>query len=466
MKVAHSQFLRRFNHFISDKQLFSPADKILLAVSGGVDSTVMAYLFHKAGLNFAIAHCNFQLRGPESDADEAFVKDMAHNLGAPFHSIKFETAKYAVAHQLSIQMAARELRYEWFDQIIKTQGYAYLATAHHKDDQAETIILNLVKGSVLTGLHGILPKNGKIIRPLLWAEKSEIEEYAAHNKIHHREDQSNAENKYQRNIIRNQVIPLLQKINADLTETIYKAAGRRNQLEDWLHMQSEAAKVNLFKKKYDGYEITLKDLTENEIPAELFFTWVSGYGFNDDQVASLFADLDATESRSFFSTVKTETGKPSSYKMTKTRDRIIIAETTMPNDAKVAVNRNDTQVQVGQATFRIEILHPDAITAIKDPAITFLDLDKLDFPLLIRRWKTGDIFHPFGLKGSKKLSDFLTDLKLDALEKENQLVICSGHRICAVPGRRTDDRFKVSGRTRRVLMVVLQPSFVIHGRNF
>lgn len=459
MQSFHTKFLSRFKQCILEKDLFRQSNKILLAVSGGVDSVVMAHLFHKAGFKFAIAHCNFQLRGTESDGDEAFVKEMASNLEAPFFTIKFDTATYAETHKLSVQMAARELRYTWFDKILNKQGYDYLATAHHKDDLAETVLLNLVKGSVLTGLHGILPKNNKIIRPLLCFEKAEIEAYASHDKIRYREDKSNAESKYQRNMIRNEIIPLLHKINPDLADTIYKNSDRRHQLETWLNGQSEKIRLTLCKTNGEGIEIPVKGLLENDIPAEVFFAWVSGYGFNDVQVEELFADLTSTESRVFYSSLKTMDGLVENYKMTKTRDRVLISKAEAPDLTEIRVYKENTEVFFGPSEFRIETIHPGKIENLKDPSIAHFDLDKLEFPLIIRRWKNGDIFKPYGLKGRKKLSDFLTDLKLDALEKENQLVICSGDKICAVVGRRMDERFKVSARTSRVLKVELQRAY-------
>ncbi len=444
-----NDFYNRFKQFILKENLFGEEDKIILAVSGGVDSVIMAHLFHRAGYKFAIAHCNFQLRDKESEADEAFVKELAKRLEAPFFVQKFDTKIYAVEYGLSIQMAARELRYTWFEELLKTQKYNYLATAHHKDDIAETILLNLIKGSVLNGLHGILPKSNLIIRPVLFASKEDILDYAAYKKYDHREDKSNAENKYQRNLIRNAVIPLLKQINPDISETMYQASKRRFEVENWVNTYSQAVKLEIVAITETGIEVSIADIKNKNTPPQIFFEWIEKFGFNYIQVEELFENLDATEPKLFLA---------ESYRMLKDRKSIIIEKVTTESFDNIVIEKDQLSVNYGGYQFLINTIHKSDIEGFSDPLIAYLDIRKIEFPLLLRRWEHGDSFKPFGLRGRKNISDYLTDIKLSYSEKENQLVLFSGNDICWVVGHRIDDRFKVSATTNHVLKITVSDS--------
>ena len=441
-----NNFYNRFKKFIIKEALCGPEDKILLAVSGGVDSVVMAHLFHRAGYKYAIAHCNFQLREKDSEADEAFVKELAKRLDAPFFVKKFDTGLYAVANGLSIQMAARELRYAWFDELLKEQHYNYLATAHHKDDVIETVILNLTKGSVLKGLHGILSKTNQIIRPLLFASKDEILEYATYKEHDHREDKSNADSKYQRNLIRNEVIPLLKQINPDIAETISFAARRRFQLEEWIKTFSEGVKKEIVIATKKGIKISIPDLISKNIPPEILFEWIENFGFNFIQVEELYEHLNVTESKLFLA---------SEYRMQKDRKTISIEKTSNQDFENILIKKGQSSVEAGEFLFSMKMIHKSDIEDFNDPSIAYLDEEKIQFPLLVRKWEHGDSFKPFGLRGRKKISDYLTDLKLTITEKEKQLVVCSGNDICWVVGHRIDDRFKVCEKTHNVLKIIV-----------
>ena len=439
-----NNFYNKFKEFVRRKDLFESKDKVLLAVSGGVDSVVMAHMFHRAGFKFAIAHCNFQLRGEEAEADEVFVTELSKRLEAPFFVKRFDTKIYAVEFGLSIQMAARDLRYAWFEELLKSNEYKYLATAHHKDDVAETVLLNLIKGSVLKGLHGILPKNNQVIRPLLYASKEEINEYASYKKYEHREDKSNLDSKYQRNLVRNEVIPLLKQINPDLSETIYNASERRFQLEAWADIYSEKIKNEIVKTTQSGLGISIKDLNEYRIFPQVFFEWVEVFGFNYVQVEEMFGLLNETENKVFLS---------SGYRMIKDRKSVSIESINAIDTDNSLIQKGQSSAICGQFNFAIKSIHKSTIIDFRNQKVAYIDENKIKFPLLIRKWEHGDSFKPFGLRGRKKISDFLTDMKLSLKEKENQLVICSGDDICWVAGRRIDERFKVSERTDSVIEI-------------
>ena len=436
---------KQMKDFIGEHILFDPKDKVLLAVSGGIDSMAMAHLFLKAGYTFGIAHANFQLRGKDSEDDEALVKQWAEDHHIPFHTHRFDVAAEMEAKQISLQMAARELRYNWFNELTRAHSYQYIATAHHKNDSAETILLKLVKGAVLEGLHGILPKQGNIIRPLLFAEKHEIVAYASEHGIAYREDASNSSDKYQRNLVRNKVIPLLEQINPDIAETLTEAARHREQIEQSYRELCKAIWAKAVHTEGNSITLPISNIHLYKVNAAMLHVFFDAYGFQFGQMEDLMASLKETESKLYLSTT---------HRLIKEREEIVL----IPLEAEqqpVSINQIPTEVVYDGFRFEFEIIQTSDIKDFKQANIAYLDLARIKLPLTIRPWLTGDAFIPFGMRGRKLVSDLLTDMKIPYHIKAKQPVLASGDLILWVCGIRIHDHFKVEPGTEKCLKVRL-----------
>lgn len=427
--------LNNFQHFISEKELFQNNEKVLLAVSGGVDSVVLCHLFHQAKFNFGIAHCNFQLRGKESDADAIFVKNLAQELQAPFFEIAFETNKYVEENKVSVQVAARDLRYDWFKKISAENDFQYIATAHHLDDSLETILYNFTKGCGIRGLHGILPKTNNVIRPLLFSHKKEILHFAKEHKIAFREDASNATDKYARNNIRHHVIPALEKINPSLPKTVGENIHRLQETEQLFNYAITLLQKEISEQRGEQLFIHLKKLKATPAPSTLLFEVLQPFSFNNHQVSQMIASIGHQAGAIFYS---------HTHQVLLDRDFFIAKKITQTTDNHIFIHKNNTQITfpAGQLSFEIKNTLPDF--SQKEKHIAHFDLEKITFPLTLRKWKAGDYFHPIGMNGQrKKVKKFLIDLKLNRFEKESVWVLESGGEICWVIGIRMDERFKI-----------------------
>lgn len=433
--------LERFVEHIETHRLFKRDNQVILAVSGGIDSMVMLDLFIRAGFSVAVAHVNFGLRGAESEADESFVQDQCTRLSVPFHSKRVETNNYAIDHDLSIQVAARKLRYEWFDQLVVAGFGDIVATAHHLNDSIETTLLNLVRGSGPRGLVGIPLVNKHVVRPMMFASRGDIEHYAADRGIVWREDISNLTVNYQRNEVRHKVMPPLRALNPSLEDTwrrnIEKALGD-NELVDmaiseWKrhHMTSSRGSIRLNKSG-------LNELTH---PLSLLLRILEPFGFTYGNCRDILRAIHGQPGKVFMST---------SHQLVIDRDVVVLApspQTFQP----VKIDRGDSASELGP--FRLSIDERQGNSIETDPAIAILDRDKVTFPLQWRTWKEGDYFFPLGMKGKKKVSDFLVDLKLSIPEKQEVTVIESDDEIVWLPGLRIDDRYKVTAGTRTSLVL-------------
>lgn len=422
----------------------SPEKTFLLAVSGGIDSVVMAHLFQHAGLDFAFAHCNFQLRGTESDGDQAFVKSLAFRLKVPCYVSHFNTQAHADSQGISIQMAARELRYNWFNTLKEENGYDFIAVGHNSNDAVETVLLNLIRGSGIRGLCGIKPRQGAIVRPLLFASRSEIQNYADNHHIDWREDSSNAEVKYVRNRIRHVVIPELEAINQAFLPNALDTIARLSQTEQLLNLTVSNVKKSVWSEKQDKYLIEMDKLRTYPAVETLLYELLRDFGFTQPGIRAILASFDSTPGKRFYS---------QSHCVTRDRRHLIITRNTIPADDEILIDRETALIT--------HPIHLSLHAFVMDPGYVIptgsnwaaLDADQLVFPLKLRRWKAGDSFRPFGMTGSKKISDYLINNKVPLPDKQHIRVIESGSNIVWLVNHRIDDRFRVTEKTRLIMQI-------------
>lgn len=436
--------LQKFLDYNKENKLFKPDDKILLAVSGGIDSVAMANLFNRARLKFGIAHCNFGLRGEASDADEHFVKKLSKKYKVTFHSNQFDTEHFAQSEKISTQMAARHLRYEWFNKLLKEEGYALVATAHHQNDILETVLLNLVKGTGIAGLHGIKPKNGNIIRPILFADKNMIQDYVAVQHLTWREDSSNESAKYQRNIIRHEIVPKLKLINLNVVYTIKNTVERISAVEQLFnHHVGRIKEKAVLVKDEDAY-IDIAEISASVMPAIILSEIIKPYHFNYHQAKNIAKKLGEGPGKVFESPT---------HRLNIDREKIIISPKDLSFFQEAIIQEGQTLFNHRGLNLRFSILVNKAFKIPADKNIAVLDYSKLKFPLKVRKWKEGDWFYPLGMNRKKKLSDFMIDEKIPLNLKARVFVITSGDSICWVVGNRIDNRFKVTGKTRKIYKI-------------
>lgn len=428
-----------------------PSGKLVLALSGGIDSMVLADLLLKTKADFVLAHCNFHLRGEESDGDEQFVRDYAERNGLTLYVKQFDTMDYAKEHGVSIEMAARELRYAWFEELRQQLGYDYIAVAHHADDQLETFFINLFRGAGLKGLKGMQSVNGNIIRPLLGFSREEIHQYALENGIKWREDHTNAETQFLRNKIRHELLPVIDNISKEGRSAILKSIqhlASENELYRELVNEKILQIVSTDRAPRWGTNIQGGEsgflpiehpygmgLPQEHLNLQLLFEWLRDYGFNTDQVHFIFEALNGQPGTAFFSPT---------HRVTIERDGVEL--TPLCQQTETTPNLSYEQ-----------LANDESFVIDKSPNVAQLDYDKLTFPLQLRKWQAGDRFHPIGMKGSRLLSDFLKDLKLTTSQKENVSVLLTADgEIVWVVGYRVDERFKVTDNTHSILKVSIK----------
>ena len=439
--------LIRFKEFIHHQNLFSPKDKLLLAVSGGIDSVVLCELCHKAGFDFAIVHCNFQLRGEDSDRDENFVRQLAVKYNTPFYVARFDAKKEAKQRKLSTQETARELRYKWFEETRKTEGYNYVLTAHHADDNVETVLMNFFRGTGIRGIGGIEPKHDQVIRPLLFARRNELEEFLEEHELSFASDFTNLREDYSRNYFRIKVIPFLEKIYPQANENILDNIGRFREVELLYKQAIEQHKKKLLEPRGNEIHIPVLKLKKSEPIHTIVYEIVKDFGFTSQQVSEVIALLDSESGKYICS---------STHRIIKNRKWIIIAPLQAEEADHIIIEEGVRNLEFGIGHLSIASF-PDSQFPIPDsPAIANLDADEIHYPLMLRKWKQGDYFYPLGMKKKKKLARFFIDQKLSKTEKEKTWVIEMDRKILWVVGHRIDDRFKVTDKTKTVLQLAIR----------
>ncbi|OON65927.1 tRNA lysidine(34) synthetase TilS [Hymenobacter sp. CRA2] len=438
-----SDLVRRF---ILDNQLFDPAtDQVLVAVSGGLDSVVLLDVLHRMGVGVGVAHCHFGLRGEESDADEEFVRKLAKKYGVPYFAEFFDTKGFAEQEGLSTQMAARVLRYQWFEQVRRSQGLDYVATAHHQRDAAETMLLNLTHGTGLSGLHGIPVRQGRVVRPLLGAAKDDLYDYVVEKHLAWREDSSNDSTLYQRNRLRHDVLPVLRELNPNLDQTLQHTAERVRGAELLVQHLVDQTTKEVRRDEAEATYINIAVLQATPATAVLLHEMLRPFHF------SWLVVKDIVES---FRSVSGKQFESPTHRLVKDRDQLVITPKNLSGFGTYRWPEGQAELVVDKLRLTAKERDAAGYSVAKAKDVAALDLDKLKFPLTLRRWREGDWFMPIGLKGKKKISDFLIDQKVPLNLKDQVLLLTSADgKIVWVVGMRPDDRFKVTEETQRVLEV-------------
>lgn len=423
--------------YIEQNKLLNPDGKVIVALSGGADSVALLHILLSLHYECMAAHCNFHLRGEESERDEQFVRSLCGEWRVPLHVRQFDTEAYARANRLSIEMAARDLRYAWFRELAAREQAKAVAVAHHADDQAETVLMNLVRGAGLRGMCGMPVRNGLVVRPLLCCTRQGIEDYLRTKQIPFVTDSTNTQTDYKRNKFRHIVLPMLEQINPGIRQTLAEErdhfAGYRQMVQAYM----EQAAARLVHQTDGRLHIDTAGLLREPAPETVLYELLLPYGFNATQARQLHAALDGTPGKRFES--------PTHYAI-KDRAEIIIGRRADCEEAKPTIKTN------------VRNRRPTEIFPAADADVAFFDADKLRGPLSVRHWQAGDVFHPIGLKGKKKISDFFTDCKLDVQQKQEVWLVLSGTEVAWVAGHRIDERFKVGAETTRVAEVRLVPS--------
>lgn len=428
----------QIQQYIIQHQLLSGEKPVVVGISGGADSVALLHILVSLGYKCIAAHCNFNLRGDESFRDEQFTIDFTQRLQVPLCKISFETNKYAQENRLSVEMAARELRYRWFEELLNTYDADAVAVAHHRDDSVETLLINLTRGSGLTGLTGIKPKNGNVVRPLLCVSREDIYAYIENNGLEYVTDSSNSSDIYTRNFIRLKVIPLLEEINPSVKASLARTA---NHLYDasliYNHSIEEARRVII-----QNNRLSISALLSFPAPATILYEMLKPYGFSRTVCESIFTVLDKDSGKIFYS---------STHRLLKDRSDLLIDVLSGEDNRAYLINLEDDNVDLPVELKPEIVVIKEDYQIEKDRKFAYFDFDKLSFPLVLRHWQEGDWFVPFGMKGKKKISDYFSDKKFSLFDKEKTWLLCSGQDVIWIVGERTDNRYRIEKTTKRVL---------------
>ncbi|MGL5690188.1 MAG: tRNA lysidine(34) synthetase TilS [Bacteroidales bacterium] len=424
---------------------------IIIALSGGADSVALLHLFNLAGYKCIAAHCNFHLRKEESDRDEQFVKDLCASLNIRLLIKHFDTVAYASAHKVSIEMAARDQRYSWFEEIRTEYNASYIAVAHHADDQIETLFLNLLRGTGIRGMSGMKEINGFILRPILNIYRTDLEEWLSSSDYHFIHDSSNFTLDYKRNKIRHQLIPLLEEIQPNSKATILRSMSNMAESEELYKQALDQIRQEIvIEESSDKMRIDLLKLQTKHPVKTILYDLLSSYNFNRITIEQLIKSLDTAQSGQMFYS--------STHRLIKNRDTLLIhsTENKSESDAEYFIQSDDTGLQT-PVCFKVDKINYEDLSEIeKAKHIAYFDYDKLSFPLKLRKWRTGDRMKPFGMRGSRKISDIFSDMKYDIYRKENTWLLCNGDDIIWLIGEKTHDSYKVTNQTKTVYRILLE----------
>lgn len=440
------QLLKKFQKHLSSFPLFTEDSTTLLAISGGVDSMVMGELFYQAGLDFAIAHCNFHLRGTASDADELLVEEQAEIWDVPYHVRHFDTKAIVAKSGESMQVVARRLRYDWFRFLLQNFDYQQVATAHHQNDAVETVLYNFTKGCGIKGLHGILPRRDHIVRPLLFATKEDIAAFAKYQRISYREDASNATNKYARNLIRNQVVPLLEQINPNFITTGTANIQRLRETEQLYDYAIDLILQQAIIATSPRLLVDIDVIKNCPAPLSVLHELLKEKGFTATQIAQVATGLKKPKGQIFVS---------NTHRLLINRTEIIVEKiTTEENNFVLSIKEFTPIILHAKRKLKLSILEHIPTSLKTPPNEVLLDADQVKFPLTLRKWRAGDVFQPLGMQGRRqKVQDYFTNNKIDRFQREKIWLLCSDQQICWIMGWRVDERFKITSATKQVLRI-------------
>lgn len=437
---------QKVGQYISKHQLLAPQDKVIVGLSGGADSVALLHYLSQNGYDCVAAHCNFHLRGEESERDEQFVLDLCRQWNIVLEQIDFETEKIAFERKISIEMAARELRYEWFEQLrIKYQAAA-IAVAHHQDDSVETVLLNLIRGTGIRGLTGITPRNGFVVRPFLCVNRSQIERYLDKHQLAFVTDGTNAETIYLRNKIRLELLPWLEEINPSVREAIERTSHNLRSVEQIYLAEIEKQRAKVCRAEHGKTFISIDRLLAFSEPSALLFELLQPFGFNRYVCGEVYASINGISGKTFHSP---------DYVLVKDRGELIVKQKAENSVNTFRIEKGVAEIQTPISLELNEIAKSD-FRPDQNRSVAYFDAAKVAYPLALRRWQQSDWFIPFGMNGKKKLSDYFSDRKFDVLQKEEIWLLCSGDDIIWIVGERSDNRYRVTDETQSILRIELK----------
>ncbi|MEI6313175.1 MAG: tRNA lysidine(34) synthetase TilS [Bacteroidota bacterium] len=439
--------LHKISSYIEEKKLFLKKDKLLVAVSGGIDSIVLLHILHHLHYSIQVAHVNFQLRGEESNADESFVKQVCEKLQIPFHTKRVDVKTFALENKGSTQMLARQLRYDWFQELVQEHQLNYIVVAHHANDQSETILQHISKGAGIAGLRGMLPKQNKIVRPFLCIDKNNIQYLAEQLKLKYREDSSNASDKYERNQIRHQVVPVLETINPNLHQSIFHTTHYLNGVE-MIYQSYIQKRLNklVIRIGEQSYKAAAKSFAHDGFGLNLLFEWLHPYGFNSEQLNDIYTHVKLGSSGKKFSNIF--------YQVFVDRKFLFLEAIEAKVVVYKMVNEIPYQSTINQKNIEIKYTDKSSVSFDKKNLAIFLDAEDIQFPITIRHWQEGDYMYPLGmLMKKKKVSDLLINKKIAKQQKSNLLLFFSNEKLLYVESIGIDERFKIKDSTEKIIKI-------------